>query len=112
MCGSAEVDLVLSFRADNVVLYSCFCSVFPNSFCTCSTIEHCTWAPYFTSCQSVKGSERWRRKQKCIYDAVMLGRLTCGSGFAAVSIAGIIQTYLKKDRERIKGSGWGDIMCL
>lgn len=77
---------------------------FSISFCTCSTIEHCTWAPYFTSCQSVKGSERWRRtkkkKKKCIYDAVMLGGLTCGSGFAAVSIAGIIQTYLKRERER------------
>lgn len=34
------------------------------SFCTCSTIEHCTWAPYFTSCQSVKGSERWRGKKE------------------------------------------------
>lgn len=32
-------------------------------FCTCSTIEHCTWAPYFTSCQSVKGSEQLRKKR-------------------------------------------------
>lgn len=37
-------------------------------------------------------------KKKCIYDAVMLRGLTCGSGFAAVSIAGIIQTYLKENK--------------
>lgn len=43
-------------------------------------------------------------KKKCIYDAVMLRGLTCGSGFAAVSIAGIIQYYLKK----IRGYGRGD----
>lgn len=75
------------------------------SFCTCSTIEHCTWAPYFTSCQSVKGSERWRKKTKtCIYDAVTLRGLTYGSGFAAVSIAGITQT-------RIRGFGRGETKC-
>lgn len=37
------------------------------------------------------------KKKKCIYDAVMLRGLTCGSGFAAVSIAGITQTYLKRE---------------
>lgn len=109
-CWSWPSPVIQSGRCCRVLLFL-FC-FFPISFCTCSTIEHCTWAPYFTSCQSVKGSERWRRKQKCIYDAIMLGRLTCGSGFAAVSIAGIIQTYFLKKRERIKGSGRGDKMCL
>lgn len=37
-------------------------------------------------------------KKKCIYDAVMLRGLTRRSGFAAVSIAGIIQTYLKENK--------------
>lgn len=39
----------------------------------------------------------WLGGGECIYDAVMLRRLTCGSGFAAVSIAGITQTYLKEN---------------
>lgn len=41
---------------------------------------------------------KMEEKKKCIYDAVMLRGLTCGSGFAAVSIAGIIQTYLKENK--------------
>lgn len=68
MCGSAEVEVVLCYsertmfsRTGNYVFFFFF------SFCTCSTIEHCTWAPYFTSCQSVKGSERWRRKKRSVY---------------------------------------------
>lgn len=52
-------------------------------FCTCSTIEHCTWAPYFTSCQSVKGSEQLRKKKKKRVYTIL-----SGSGFAAVSVAG------------------------
>lgn len=49
--------------------------------------------------------EREWKKKKCIYDAVMLKRgLTCGSGFAAVSIAGIIQLYLNEN-ERLFGGG-------
>lgn len=40
----------------------------------------------------------------CIYDAVTLRGLTCGSGFAAVSIAGITQT-------RIRGFGRGETKC-
>lgn len=51
VCQSGLSFLVLSFF---------FCFV---SFCTCSTIEHCTWAPYFTSCQSMKGSVRWRTEE-------------------------------------------------
>lgn len=49
---------------------------------------------------SVKGSERWRGKKNCIYDAVLSRGLTCGSGFAAVSIAGIT-------KRRIRGYGRG-----
>lgn len=44
-----------------------------------------------------------RGKKKCIYDAVMLRGLTCGSGFAADSIAGIIQTYLKREKGAMGG---------
>lgn len=40
------------------------------------------------------------KTKKCIYDAVKLRGLTYGSGFAAVSIAGITQT-------RIRGFGRG-----
>lgn len=41
----------------------------------------------------------------------MLRGLTLGSGFAAVSIAGITQPYLKK-KKRIRGYGRADKLCL
>lgn len=107
MCGSAEVEEVLclskrtKFSCTLIFFFLFFCfRLF--LFCTCSTIEHCTWAPYFTSCQSMKGSVRWRTEEVYIYDAVTLRGLTRGSGFAADSVAGILQTYLKR---RTRGSG-------
>lgn len=107
MCGSAEVEevLCLSKRTKfscTLIFFFLFFFFRLFLFCTCSTIEHCTWAPYFTSCQSMKGSVKWRTEEVYIYDAVTLRGLTRGSGFAADSVAGILQTYLKR---RTRGSG-------
>lgn len=69
MCGSAEVEEVLCLskrtKFSCTLIFFFFVCLF--LFCTCSTIEHCTWAPYFTSCQSMKGSVRWRTEEVCIY---------------------------------------------
>lgn len=72
MCGSAEVEevLCLSKRTKfscTLIFFFLFFFFRLFLFCTCSTIEHCTWAPYFTSCQSMKGSVRWRTEEVCIY---------------------------------------------
>lgn len=62
VCRKSSVVMCNRLLSGNFILF-----FFPLLFCTCSTIEHCTWAPYVTSCQEFWKGVFSQRKKNCKY---------------------------------------------